>query len=288
MVIASDFLHAQDTVLFKDFVEKNEVQITIRHLSPSQIIDAVQNKGYNSGIDMVLSQNMRTPIELNKSGVLHDMVEKEGAIKSQNEYISYKHNFIGIGLDPFVIKYTNDSIRDVKYYQDLSNYPNYHTLSEADMLSFLSPIRKEQKRAKTFEWIERWTKQTKLRPENGPWNDSLQVVLCKYSQLESFKDSIWKEYSEGHYFPNEDRLGVYFDVVNLSIVLQAEHFTDAEKFLEHCQNSGYNAMLNRKWNRFPVYDYLKARLDGPKFYPSHIDQLLQYQDVLARMLKKLE
>lgn len=288
LVIASDFLHAKDTVLFKDFIEKNEVRLIIRHLSPERIIDEIKSKEYNSGIDMVLSQNMQTPIKLNKSGILHDMVEEESAVKSPNQYISYKHNFVGIGLDPFVFKYTSDSVRVIKHYQDLSNYPSYYTLSESDKLSFLSPIRKVQKRAKTFEWIKKWNQQSTFRTEFTPWNDSVHVVLCKYSQLETFKDSIWENYAEGCYFPNEDRSGVYFDVMNLSIVQQAEHFTDAQKFLTHCQNSGYNATLNKELNRFPIYDYLKARLEGPKFYPLRIDKLLQYQDVINRMLNKLK
>ncbi len=287
LVIASDFLYAEDTLFFKSFVEKNDIRLVIRHLSTDQIIDEVQEKGYNSGIDMVLAQNMQTPIKLNKSGVLQDMIEQTTAIKSQNIYISYKHNFIGIGLDPFVFKYTWDSLREIQYYQDLSRYPTYHTLSESDKLSFLSPIRKERKRAKTYEWIKKWVNQTALRPLNGPWNDSAQVVLCKYSQLETFKDSIWENYAVDYFYPNENRAGVYFDVVNLSIVHQAEHFPVAQKFLAHCQNSGYNATLNEELNRFPIYDYLKARTEGPKFYPAHIDELLQYHDILERMLQTL-
>ena len=288
LVIASDFLHKEDTLLFKDFIDKNDVRLVIRHLSPDQIVTEVQKKGYNSGIDMVLSQNMQTPIKLNKSGVLHDMVEQVSQIKSSNHYISYKHNFVGIGLDPFVFKYTNDSLRGIRHYQDLNENRHYHTLSKSDLLSFLSPIRKEQNRAETYKWAKKWKEQTTIRPENGPWTDSAKVVLCKYSQLKTVEDSIWKAYPEDHFFPNEDRAGVYFDVITLSIVQQAEHFSDAQKFLAHCQNSGYNATLNAELNRFPIYDYLKARIEGPKFYPVHIDQLLQYHDVLRRMLDKLE
>ncbi|MCJ8292555.1 MAG: hypothetical protein HRT58_21650 [Crocinitomicaceae bacterium] len=287
LVIASDLLHAEDTVLFQNFTKNNGIRIIILHLSPDQIIATIKKKGYNSGIDMVLSQNMQTPIKLNKSGILHDMVEQVSKTKSPNQYISYKHNFIGIGLDPFVFKYTNDSVRGVKHYQDLNSHHHYHTLSKSDMLSFLSPIRKERNRAKTYEWTRKWNQQSIFRPENGPWNDSAKVVLCKYSQLETFQDSIWQKYPENHFFPNEDRAGVYYDLMTLSIVQQAEHFTEAQKFLAYCQNSGYNATLNAELNRFPIYDYLKARTEGPKFYPSHIDQLLQYHDVLERMLHKL-
>jgi len=160
-------------------------------------------------------------------------------------------------------------------------------LSEADIVSFLSPIRKERNRAITYEWMKKWNQQSTFRTENSSWNDSAEVVLCKYSQLNQENDSTWQDFAEGHYFPNEDRAGVYFDVMTLSIVRQAEHYSDAQKFIAHCQNSGYNDMLNRKLNRFPIYEYLKARTEGPKFYPVNIDELLQYHDVLSRMFDKL-
>lgn len=287
LVIASDFLDAKDTSIFSDFVRKNDVRIEIRHLSPDEIIAEVQEKGYNSGIDLIFSQNMQTPIKLNRSGVLQDLVEAESEIKEQNKYISYKHNFVGIGLDPFVFKYTIDSLRQITSYQELSKYPHYHTLSNSDMISFLSPIRKKMNRTKTSEWTKKWNSMSTLRPEKGPWNDTAKVVLCKYSQLETFKDSIWMNYPDDHYFPNENRSGVYYDLVSLAIVKQAEHFADAQKFMEYCQNSGYNATLNRKIHRFPIYNYLKARSEGPKFFLSHVDELLQYHDVIERMLDKL-
>jgi len=287
LVIASDFLHEKDTVLFKDFSKKNGVRLIIRHLSPDQMITEIESKGYNSGIDLVLSDNMQTPIKLNKNGLLQDLVEIESEVKTQNQYISYKHNFVGIGLDPFVFKYTSDSIQEPKSYRDLNESQHYHTLSKSDIISFLSPIRREMNRASTYNWAKKWTGKSSLRPDNGPWSDSAQVVLCKYSQLKTFKDSIWENYPEGHYFPNREKAGVYFDLMSVSIVQQAEHFSDAQKFMEHCQNSGYNAALNRRLNRFPIYDYLKSRLEGPKFYSTHIDELLKYHDVLERMLDKL-
>ncbi len=89
------------------------------------------------------------------------------------------------------------------------------------------------------------------------------------------------------YFPNKNKSGVYFDLITLSIVKQAENYSNVQKFIEHCQNSGYNASLNKKLGRFPIYDYLKVRSRGPKFHTSQIDDLLQYHDVLSRMFDKL-
>lgn len=288
LVIASDFLHAEDTVLFKDFIKDNDVRLKIRHLTADQIIRIIKEKRYNSGLDMVLSQNMHTSIKLNRNRVLHDLIDPKNEIKSQNLYISYKHNFIGIGLDPFVFKYTNDTLRGITHYEDLNEHHHYHTLSYFDKLSFLSPIRKKQNRVDTYNWAQKWNNQTMLRPEKGPWRDSAEVVLCRYSQLRSFNDSIWKQYPADFFFPNQDRNGVYFEVMTLSIVQQAEHFADAQKFIKYCQNSGYNAQLNADLNRFPIYKYLNARIEGPTFYTSNLDELLKYHDVLVRIIDKLD
>lgn len=288
LVIASDFLHEGDTVLFKDFSRKNDVRLIIRHLSAKQMISEIESKGYNSGIDLVISDNMQTPIKLNKNGILQDLVELKNEVQTQNPYVSYKHNFVGIGLDPFVFKYTSDSIRKPNNYQSLNGVTHYHTLSKSDLISFLSPIRRKMNRAKTYDWAKEWKEHSSFRPEKGPWGDSAQVILCKYSQLKTFSDSIWKTYPDGHYFPNTNKAGVYFDLMSISIVQQAEHYSDAQRLLEYCQNSGHNATLNKELNRFPIYDFLKLRTEGPKFYSTHIDQLLKYHDVLERMLDKLD
>ena len=287
LVVASDFLQEEDTVLFSKFTQENDLHIIIRNLSVDRIISEIQSKGYNSRIDVILSQNMQTPITLNKHGILQDIVRDEEDTKTHNQFISYKHNFVGIGLDPFVFKYTHDSISEPRRYKDLIDHHHYHTLSKSDLMSFLSPIRKERNRAQTYEWAKRWNEKSTFRPEHPATIDSAELVLCKYSQLTAFEDSIWQGYSEGHYFPNQDKSGVYFDLMTVATVQQAEHYADAQKLIKFCQNPGFNAFLANKMNHFPIYDYLSERKTGPKFYSTPIDQLLQSHDVLARMLDKL-
>ncbi len=288
LIIASDFLHVQDTLIFKEFVRENNVRVVIRHLSGNKIIEKIKREGFNSGLDIVLTKNMNTALRLNNVGALHDFEKNENDVQSQNPYISYTHNFVGIGLDPFVFKYPVDSVRTARHYQDLMKTKHYYTLSDADILSFLSPIRKERNRANTYEWIKNWKKNGSLRPAKAPWSDSAKVILCKYSQLDAFQDSIWSNYSKTIHFPNTDRAGVYFDLVCVSIVQQAEHFTEAQKFLAFCQNAGHNTVINSRIKRFPVYPCLSALKNGPPFYPVKIDQLVQYHEVLRRVLLKMK
>lgn len=287
VTIASDFLEEADTLLFTDFVKRNNIRIVIRHLSLDEITSIIEKKEYDSGIDLVFSQNTQTPIELNKKGFLHNLIEPKQKLTSRNHYISYRHNFVGVGLDPFVLNFRHDSLRSEINYSDLRKKSHYHTLSKADQLSFLSPIRRRNDRIETFAWARDWNSKSIERPSEGPWKDSLNFVLCKFSQLASIQDSAWQKYSGVPYFPNQTKSGVYFELITVSIVRQAEHYTSAQKLMEYIQNPGFNATLNNKINRFPVYDYLKERKNGPKFYPSNIDQLLKYYDVLGRMLDKI-
>ncbi len=287
VTIASDFLQEADTVLFSSFAKRNKIRIIIRPMNLDEISSEVANKGYNSGIDMVFSQNTLTPIELNKKGFLHDLMEPEQKMTSRNHYISYRHNFVGVGLDPFVFNFRHDSLRSELNYSDLRKTSHFHALSKADQLSFLSPIRRRNDRIATFAWARDWSSASIQRPDEGPWRDSLDFVLCKFSQLETIQDSSWQKYSGVPYFPNQSKSGLYFELTTVAIIRQAEHFTDAQKLLDYFQSPGFNATLNEKINRFPIYDYLNVRKEGPKFYPSNIDQLLKYYDVLDRMLDKI-
>lgn len=287
ITIASDFLHPEDSVLFANFAQRNDLHITIRHLSLNELISEVETKGYNSGIDLVFSQNTRTPIELNKKGLLQNLVEPEDKLTSQNHYISYRHNFIGVGLDPFVITFRNDSLRRKTTYNDLTKTPHFHTLSKADMISFLSPIRRRKDRIITYKWATEWDASSMKYPEKGSKRDSMKMTLCKHSQLNSFKDSIWQQAATTPYFPNQNQSGAYFDLATVSIIRQAEHYIDAQKLIEYFQNPGFNNVLNQKIGRFPIYDYVESRKEGPKFYRSNIDELLKYYDVIDRMLDKI-
>ena len=60
LVIASDFLHEADTMLFDDFSKKNNIRLIIRHLSVDQMITEMESKGYNSGIDLVFSDDIQS------------------------------------------------------------------------------------------------------------------------------------------------------------------------------------------------------------------------------------
>ncbi|NVK64685.1 MAG: hypothetical protein HWE22_08870 [Flavobacteriales bacterium] len=287
ITIASDFLHSEDSVLFENFAKRHDLKIIIRHLSLNEIISEVETKGYNSGIDMVFSENTRTPIELNKKAILQNLMEPENKLTSQNRYISYRHNFVGVGLDPFVVIFKNDSLKTRVTYDDFTTKPHYHTLSKADVISFLSPMRRKQDRIETYNWASQWDSKSIKRPEKGPWKDSVDFIVCKYSQLNSFEDSLWQHAALDPYFPNQNKSGVYFDLTTVAIIRQAEHYSDAQKLIDYFQNPGFNAVLNRKIDRFPVYDYLEVRKEGPKFYPSNIDEQLKYYDVIDRMLDKI-
>jgi hypothetical protein len=287
LVIASDFLHEEDTLIFRQFVQKHKIRVVIRHLSPEDLIKKLNNSRFNSGIDLVLAQNSYTALRLNNLGMLHDFEIIPGASPNSNPYISYKHNFVGIGLDPFVFNYPVDSIRTATRYRDLRTQPSYHLLSNWDLLSFFSPLRRETNQGKTYSWIKDWKAHSARRPENGPWSDSVRVNLCKYSQLTTFEDSTWQSYSAEIAFPESRGMGTHYELIVLAIVDQAEHFDAAQKFIEFCENPGHNEMLNKKINRFPIYDFLEVRQSGPRFYPVPIDRLVQFDEMILRMLRKL-
>ena len=287
LVIASDFLHEEDTLIFKQFVQKHKIRVVIRHLSPEELIAKLKDARFNSGIDVVLAQNAYTALRLNNLGMLHDFEKTPEASTNTNRYISYKHNFIGIGLDPFVFNYPVDSIRTATRYHDLRTQPSYHLLSNWDLLSFFSPIRKETNQSKTFEWMKDWKSHSAFRPEKGPWADSVRVNLCKYSQLTTVEDSTWISYSKEIVFPESRGMGTHYELIVLAIVDQAEHFDAANKFIEFCQNPGYNELINKKMHRFPIYDFLELRKSAPRFYPIPIDKLVQNDEMILRMLKKL-
>ena len=104
LVLASDFLEAKDTVLFKRFSKKTGIRLKILNLNASQIAQKLKKEGYNSSIDLVFVKSLNSVKTLDKTKFqeldANFLREKTPSLKA------FKNaTWLVAGLDPFVFLY---------------------------------------------------------------------------------------------------------------------------------------------------------------------------------------
>ena len=120
LVLASDFLDAKDTVLFKRFSKKTGIRLKILNLNASQIAQKLKKEGFNSTIDLVFVKSLNSVKILDKTKFqkldANFLREKTPSLKA------FKNaTWLVAGLDPYVFSYIPDSTKTAKTYSDLTN-----------------------------------------------------------------------------------------------------------------------------------------------------------------------
>ena len=283
LVIASDFLSEEDTVLFADFSKKYGVRLEIRPMTADAIIGLMRNTDYNSGLDLILSESSHSAFRLSNEGLLQNIDPEDKEFDLEHNFVSDKYSYVALGIDPFVIQYAPDSLVNARTYKDLFIIPHYHALNRDDILVFLSPLRHEKNQVEAYNWVENWNGVSQELTDSDSLVDSLHATLIRYSHLAA--DQIDKGTT---YFPKGLKKGIYYDVITMAIVKQAENYVTTRLFIQHYSNPGNNSDINDKLGTFPLFDYLPARQGAFQLSPLSNETLLQYHLVIQRILNKLE
>ena len=134
LIIVSDYLYSSDTVLFRDFSKSNNVSIQIETMKTDNIIGMVRNEGHNIQADLILMKSLYDVYKLNKRSVLQAIHFESELDKATKKISSIENNFIGLGIDPFII--ANSSGRKVRTYNDLLRTNYINNLPEKEVIPF--------------------------------------------------------------------------------------------------------------------------------------------------------
>ena len=258
LVIASDYLEAKDTLLFLLFSTKNAVHISIETMSTDSLIERIRTKQANSAIDLVMLESLYDVTRLDKRGVFHpiDLVIKTAPEAAS--YSSVKYNYIGFGMDPYIIAYEPIGRHEIKTYNDLTHFNHINTLGRNHSPTFLAPILKNLSEVKQRKWVKRYTEHaiSKAIPGDSILNDSLFKLLPVLTTLSDFewnKDSILMYKTKALLFPNKQGKGTYYNLRSIAVISQASNYTTALDFIHFCTTEKANVKLNEALNTYSIY-----------------------------------
>jgi ABC-type Fe3+ transport system substrate-binding protein len=252
LVLASDFLEAKDTVLFKRFSKKTGIRLKILNLNAGQIAQKLKKEGYNSSIDLVFVKSLNSVKILDKTKFqeldANFLREKTPSLKA------FKNaTWLVAGLDPFVFLYDPNFYTGKKNYRDLSKdftWASPQSIEELAVIGAHNTILFKKKDSVQYNFIK-----------NNVAYQSLSYGVIS-SQFLVLKNSFFeknKELSKKReiFFPDK----TYADRWCFAVVDQAINYGNVEAFLMYYSNLSESTYFIKKTGVFPYRESARKTLN---------------------------
>lgn len=286
LVIASDYLYEQDTLIFSDFAKKENIRIIIKHIDAPSLVGEIQGNKYAHGIDLVMMKSLYNVYNLSRTDLFHSINHIKEENRALARFMSTEYKYIGIGIDPYVCVSNPDTTVVIRTYNDLKNTQFVNTLVEDELIPMLAPLMSKFNKVKSYEWMESVFKnELPIKELNTINAQSTPVILTTFENyLSNFKgDSILSRYSDLS-FPNSSSSGTFYNMRTACIIAQAEHFGAASTFLNFYLLPQNNRRLNDELKTLPINDSGRDIL----LYRVNSDELMQYYSMFKRILNRLK
>jgi len=283
LVIVSDYLTSKDTVLFTAFAKKEKVRIFIRTKTTDQIIGAFRKSEYGTKYDIIMMSSLFDVHRLSKINCLHPITELEDELIETKKFSSSKYNFIGFGIDPFVLRHHKDTISRSKTYSDLKQEDFNTNLTQEELVPMLSALMSRLNKVQSYNWVKQFHERKAFIAKPNQKSPNRPVFLTTYSKgIDTKNKDLFKHYKD-IFIPNQRTKGSFYDLKTFAIVKQAEHFTTAKSFIKHYLKEKQNLFLTQKLN---VYSVCKNKRTI-RLYKVSSDNLIQYYSMIQRIQSKL-
>lgn len=288
LIIASDYLTPKDTVLFSKFIQSNKVELSISNMTTDKIIGHIRNMESNSGIDLIMVKSLYDVSRLDKRELLQNINFGEEIPMEAQAYSSWKYNYIGIGIDPYIIAFNLDANNNTKMYNDLTNHMYINGIDEEHFPPLLAPVLKKLNKAKGNKWIKDYLENSVNLPRktDSLRNDTTYRDLPMITTLSFFKekkDSMFVLKNRSYLLPNERSTGTFYNVRSIAFVDQAQNYTIAKEFLQFYLEDENNIELNKKLNTYSFY----SNHSNFRKYGTSAESLIPYYSMIDRIKRKL-
>lgn len=282
IVLASDFLHAKDSSVFKDYYHEKGIKVYIKHLSTDSIIKHIERYKYNSEFDGVFMYSSFTLNRLSKEKCLHPFPEemKEHPLS----YRSPSNDWVVLGLDPYILQMA-DSGEVINTYNELTFGNKWKpVLNDEELASFQASVIHQFGRKgfnKSFPWLKKMNDQMTWQ-----LNDSVALsdfTLTRYTKLND---------SNKFTIPNQNRGGAFYDGIGIAPIVQSKHYLAISDLALFYMNSHFNQRLNYFIHAFPFetprghssYSYQNSY---PLFFRCSPNECVIHYRELEKFVKKL-
>ena len=268
LVLASDFLEAKDTVLFKRFSKKTGIRLKILNLNASQIAQKLKKEGFNSTIDLVFVKSLNSVKIIDKTKF--QKLDADFLRKKTPSLKAFKSaTWLVAGLDPYVFSYIPDSTKTAKTYSALSTNFTWASPQSNDEFSVLLAHRGSHSK-KDAKWKKGFIKNNVAFNSENDSIQNRQFLVIKHSFFIKNK-SLSQNKKRVLLFPKEKKTACYADRWCFAVVDQAKNYESAETFLMYYSKWSLSKNFKKQHGVFPKIEKLK----NPKIFNIKEEVLLK-------------
>jgi len=279
LIIVSDYLEAKDSMLFEKFASKNDVRVIIKDMEVNDVIGAFRNYKYGVGIDILMLKSLYNVNRLSKN----DYFQSVSNFSKESSFNSLKYNYIGFGIDPYVLAYNPDTLLSVRTYGDLKSNLFVTDLGDELMIPMLAPVMAKMDKVQSSKWIRSFrNNQMKITKRNVDTSMVFLTTLSSYNKKYQ-SDSLLMNYSEFIY-PNNNSKGTFYNLRTFAIVDQAENYSIAKDFILFYTEEKRNKSLCSEMSIISINEQNKPC----RLYKVKSEKLLQYYNSIQRIFIKLD
>jgi ABC-type Fe3+ transport system substrate-binding protein len=277
LIIASDFLKAKDTTLFKNFSKTNNIRIKIKFLTADSIQKRLQIDGFNSNFDLVFVKSLQSVKSL-KTITFHHL-SRNMISESLFNFRAFQNNsWFAVGFDPYVFSAVPDTLDIPTSYKDLTKNFNYSCLNPSENAVLLAHVKHLTKKKPSY--YSSWKKS--FEGNYVPFNagtDSLpskQFLLLKWSHY--LDNPILKKNKKRTINYTLNNSSLYADRKCVAVVLQAKNFKNASLFLSFLNSKNKSFYFYEKMGAVPILpkneNYKYDKIQGMTILLVNEDSLL--------------
>jgi hypothetical protein len=271
LIVASDFLTYKDMGLFDGFEKKTRIQVVLKPMSSSEMYQLLKKEGTDTRVDLCLLSSSYSAYVLEKNRLLQTCPESltKSLPSIQVPLISRKRTAFGIGIDPYVLLCSKDTL-SINGYADLQKSTSWESdLTEKKdwypfCVSALSLFRKE-KNAMAVRWLDRILS-NKIKASEHDTLHTQQVFLSRYSHVYGKK----KKPGETIVFPNQRTSGTFYDIPVAAIVYQARNYNNAWLLIHHLSQKGMNQLLCKRKGYLSIHQLGEEGITADEIGPIRI------------------
>jgi ABC-type Fe3+ transport system substrate-binding protein len=283
LVIASDYLEESDTTVFEGFSKKFNVSVHIISMDATQIQHHLTNQGMNAGIDLVMIKSMHDVHQFQRKKLFQPINFEDEFEPELTKYSSWKYDYVGYGLDPYIIVYPREKTNSIKTYNDLTRFDYLNAVSYGDQVGILAPVLHKMKKVNANNWIKKYVDHG-VSINNQ--SDSVYASMPVITTLSSFQNGrdipLYK--NKEFLMPNKRSSGTFYNLRTMCIVYQAPNFSSAKDFVTYYLQRENNIRLNKEFSTLSILN----SDENFRKYTTATEDLLPYFIMVDRVLKKLD
>lgn len=286
LTIYSDCLTSKNIRLFKSFEKDEKINLNIVHFETDSLLLKIEEEGYNCKADLIILNSMYTMQKVNYKRLLQPWKSEKIAEHVPEHLKSQTNNWIGIGVNPYVLA-SNDTILIDDKLRMLLRKKNTKIYSDLSKPKDIIPLISHHFKNKYDEnRIEKFLAKIEYREDRNLPKDSIRknIFIGMYSSIRN------DEFLTNKSLINIDK-GIYYNLYCTGIIKQSPNFYNAKLFIEYITETKNNERLNNFWKTLPIEMEEQKHKYSYQNLPKYINStkhknLYSTYSLLERRLKK--